>query len=67
MFCKHCGIPLEDTVQTCPNCGTDLTDLTAPPVAPEDTLPAEVIEPVAEIVPEPAPAPTPEEPPVKVV
>lgn len=22
MFCKNCGVALEDTVNTCPNCGT---------------------------------------------
>ena len=67
MFCKHCGIPLEDTVQTCPNCGTELTDATELEVAAVQALPEEVIEPVSEIVPEPVPAPVPEEPPVKVV
>ena len=64
MFCKHCGVPLEDTVQTCPNCGTDLTD--APKITEavsEIVVPEEVIE----LVPEPVPAPAPAEPTAKVV
>ena len=73
MFCKHCGVPLEDTVQTCPNCGTDLTEVseTVPEVV--EPAPEEIVEVAAEVVPEPVPAaapspvPEPAEPAVKVV
>lgn len=68
MFCKHCGVPLEDTVQTCPNCGTDLTDVleAAEPVSEiVEITPEEVVEVAAEVVPEPVPAAAPVAPTVE--
>lgn len=68
MFCKHCGIPLEDTVETCPNCGTDLTNVleAAEPVCEvAEIAPEETVEVVAEIVPEPIVAAAPPAEPVE--
>ncbi|MBQ7340936.1 MAG: zinc-ribbon domain-containing protein [Oscillospiraceae bacterium] len=52
MFCKHCGTPLEDTVETCPNCGTTLTEVAEPASEVVEIAPGEVVE----ILPEPVPA-----------
>jgi len=68
MFCKYCGIPLEDNPETCPNCGADLTAVAADEPVPEVTA-EPMAEAAPEIVPEviPAAAPAPAEPEVKVV
>ena len=40
MFCKNCGIPLEDGTQTCPTCGIDLSNEITAEVTPEETVAA---------------------------
>lgn len=70
MFCKHCGIPLEEAVETCPNCGTGLTNVleAAEPISEvTEIAPGEVAGSVPEPVPAAAPPAVPAEPTVKVV
>lgn len=53
MFCRNCGASLDETVNTCPNCGT--------PVQVEQPAPAPTAEPVVYAAPQPVQPTIPEQ------
>lgn len=62
MFCKHCGIPLEENTQICPTCGTDLTPVPETTTEAISEVAAEAVteaEVVAEVPVECSPVVTP--------